>query len=179
MSAEVELLEAGVAAERLKLSPSGLRRVAAIYETVHGPLPRKSGRTEQRGPRARLYSVEAVERLAAAQSFVAAERYTSIEEGLHAYERGERPDIDAELVGELTPRSRAVQDELTGVLQEAVRRGNEGLEERLTALVEAKFAELHRDLPPPAPATDEPEKEHGPLVKAALWLERWLRSRRL
>lgn len=174
MSAEVELLEAGVAAERLKLSPSGLRRVAAIYETVHGPLPRKSSRTEQRGPRARLYPLEAVERLTAAQSFVEGKRYASIKEALHAYERGERPDIDAELVGQLTPRSRAVQDELTGVLLEAMKKHDAGLEARLTARIDAGFAELRRDLLLPTPAPPADQKRHGLLVRAALAVERLL-----
>ncbi len=176
-------MEAGVAAERLNLSPSGLRRVAAIYETVHGLLPRKSGRKAQRGPRARLYSAEAVERLAAAQSFVTAGRYTSIEEGLRAYERGERPDIDAEPVGELIPRAKAVQDELTGVLrrvlQDELRQRDAGIEERLTTIIEARFAELRQELAevkrlPREAAPKEPRpqaREPGLLVRAAIWIE--------
>lgn len=57
------VFEAGAAAERLGVSPSGMRRLAVIYEQVHGDLPRRTdakGRvTESAG---RLYSGEVLGR---------------------------------------------------------------------------------------------------------------------
>ena len=52
-----EVYEAGAAAARLGVSPSGLRRYAAIYEELHGELPRKVN------TKSRLYPAEALERV--------------------------------------------------------------------------------------------------------------------
>lgn len=62
-------------AERLQVSSSGLRRLAAIYEGVHGALPK-----DPMG--GRLWSPQAVARLEAAKALVDAGRVKSVREAL-------------------------------------------------------------------------------------------------
>jgi DNA-binding transcriptional MerR regulator len=78
----VTLLEAGMAAEQLGVSASGLRRLAIIYETVYEKLPRK--------PRSnnRLFPEEAVERLQAARALLQAEKFRTINEALEGIKYG-------------------------------------------------------------------------------------------
>ena len=78
----VTLFEAGMAAEQLGVSASGLRRLAIIYETVYGKLPRK--------PRSnnRLFPEEAVERLQVARALLQAEKYRTINEALEGIKYG-------------------------------------------------------------------------------------------
>ncbi len=150
-----EVYEAGAAAERLGVSPSGLRRYAALYEKVHGELPRKVNTKN------RLYPGEALERLAAAKQLVEAERYKSILEALEALGQGVRPDLPAAEV--------QVGVEMTG---SAVR----ALLEELRA-VRAELAEMRtemrelRALPPAAKAVN---RSTGLLVRLAVRVERWL-----
>lgn len=82
-----EVYEAGAAAEHLGVSPSGLRRYAALYEELHGELPRRVNTKN------RLYTGEALERLAGAKALVEAGRCSSILDGLRALEAGVRPDL--------------------------------------------------------------------------------------
>jgi DNA-binding transcriptional MerR regulator len=111
-----ELYEAGAAAERLGVSPSGLRRYAALYEQVHGGLPRKVN-TENR-----LYSGESLERLATARRLVEVKRCKSILEALEALEQGVRPDLPAaevQVVGGMTGDAAwALLEELRAVRSE-------------------------------------------------------------
>jgi DNA-binding transcriptional MerR regulator len=76
------LIEAGMAAEQLEVSASGLRRLAIIYETVFDELPRK--------PRShnRLFPQEAVERLRIARGLLQAAKYRTINEALEALKHG-------------------------------------------------------------------------------------------
>ncbi len=174
--------EAGAAAEQLGLSPSGLRRVAAIYEAVHGELPRKQD------TRARLYPAEALERLTTARRLVEAEVYRSIGEALEALVRGVPVNLTVELSDAAPVRSQAVPNEALGVLLgelRGLREENAEIRAELRAL-RSEVGELRRLpvasvtsptdlLDPDEPAAVEVE---GPFVRAARWLERRLRGGR-
>jgi len=62
-------------ASQLRVSASGLRRLAAIYESVHGPLPKDA-------MGGRLWSTAAVARLQSAKALVDAGRVKSVREAL-------------------------------------------------------------------------------------------------
>jgi DNA-binding transcriptional MerR regulator len=154
---QVELYEAGAAAERLGVSPSGLRRYASLYEQVHGELPRKVNTKN------RLYPGEALERLAAAKQLVEAERYKSILEALEALEQGVQPDLPAtevQVVGGLQgDTALALLDELRAVRLELVEMRAEM--QTLAAL---------------PPADKGAGAEAGLLVRLAARLEQWLKD---
>jgi DNA-binding transcriptional MerR regulator len=151
-----ELLEAGAAAERLGVSPSGLRRYASLYEQVHGELPRKVN-TENR-----LYPGEALGRLAGARQLVETGRCKSILEALEALERGVRPDV-------VNTEGKMQGFGMTGDASRA-------LLEELRAL-RAELAELRAEvkevtaLPPAARVGGE---RGGVLTRLAERVERWL-----
>ncbi len=166
------MLEAGVAARRLGVSPSGMRRLAVIYEQVCGDLPRKSNAAgEVSHTSGRLYPGEALERLEAARAMVAAERYPTIREALHGLMRGEPADMprgvatgsqggSGEALGALLAELREVRAELAALRSEvATLRALPG-GERLPA-VEGRGA-----------------GEDGPAVRVVRWLERRLRGGR-
>ncbi len=153
------LLEAGAAAEAVGVSASGLRRLAPLYEQVHGELPRK--------PRSnnRLWPQAALERLTAARQLVEQERYRTISDALTALARGLEPD-DLQL----EPRAARVSPDAT---QQALE------------LLTLEVRELRRELSeiralPPAPARKEPDdrERHGLIARAAISLERWLKRLR-
>lgn len=155
------MLEAGAAGERLDVSPSGLRRLAAIYEGVYGPLPRK-------GKGGRLFSGEALEALTAARRLVEAERFGTIREALEAFKRGERPDRWLETLEAPHAGSQALSEAVLGELR------------ALRGEVEALRVEVatSRQLPGGESAREAPRsggEKDGPLVRAARWLERMLR----
>lgn len=155
----VEVFEAEAAAERLSVSPSGLRRLAVIYEQVHGELPRK-------GKTGRLYSGEVLGQLEAARAMVEAERYPTIKEALQALERGELPDLPAEVA----TGARAGSDETLRAVVAELRE------------VRAELAALRSEV---ATGRALPEGERatgsatgaapGVLVRVAMWLEQRLR----
>jgi DNA-binding transcriptional MerR regulator len=160
-----ELLEAGAAAERLGVSPSGLRRYASLYEQVHGELPRKVN-TENR-----LYSGESLERLATARRLVEVKRYKSILEALEALEQGVQPEqIDVpgsgiQVVGGLQgDAALALLDELRAVRAElvALREDNRQMRAEMQ-----KLAAL-------PPADEVAGRETGLLTRLAARVERWL-----
>jgi DNA-binding transcriptional MerR regulator len=157
--------EPAEAARRLGVSASGLRRLAAAYEEAHGPLPRKGG------TKARLFPAEALERLGRARVLVEVGRYRSTLEALQALQTGAEPEGGAEMPempdsGDLTASER----QLEAVVGELRRLRDEV--ERLRSVVEQRGpAELPQDGPRPAAA-------HGLIVRAALWLERFLRRSR-
>jgi len=163
------VFEAGAAAERLGVSPSGMRRLAVIYEGVHGDLPRKpdvkGNISEASG---RLYSGEVLGRLEAARAMVEAERYPTIREALQALRRGEPTDLPAEVATGARGASsdaawRAVLVELREVRAEL-------------AALRSEVA-TGRALPQGEPATETATSETpGVLVRVALWLERRLRG---
>ncbi len=150
------LLEAGAAAEMVGVSASGLRRLAPLYEQVHGELPRK--------PRSnnRLWPQTAVERLQRARRLVEQERYRTISDALTAIARGVDDDDT-----ELAPISARTNPDAT---QQAL------------AMLTAEVRELRRELAeiralPPTPGRKEQGdgERHGLMVRAVLWLESWLR----
>lgn len=152
----VTLLEAGTAAERLGMSPSGLRRLAIIYEEVHGELPRR--------PRSnnRLWPEEAVERLQDARRLLEQERYRTILEALQALEHGVTPeDVPKDIE---TP-------------QMVLEQPTEGAFQVLIAEIQALRREVSdlkqdRQLEPSAKQVDTEKEKHGPLVRLALWVEK-------
>ena len=77
-------------AERLGLSGAALRRIAVIYEEIHGPLRRDP--PGKRGKR--VWTWEAVERLEHARALVHTGRAGSIEDALRAGDGEEDADSD-------------------------------------------------------------------------------------
>ncbi len=150
------LLEAGAAAEQVGVSASGLRRLAPIYEQVHGELPRK--------PRSnnRLWPQAALERLTAARQLVEQERYRTISEALTALARGvETDDL------ELAPTAALASPDAT---QKAL--------ELLTSEVRELRQEVAGLKALPAPAANSKlveEQPHGLVVRLAIRLETWLK----
>lgn len=144
--------EPGDAAHRLGVSASGLRRLAAAFEEVHGDLPRKVG------TKARLYPETALTKIAQARALVEAGRYKGNVEALDALKRGLEPGAPGELTAsadQATPQAFALFAQEQHDMREDIR------------AMRRELAEL-RGLPPAAAAT---EQEHGPLVRLALWLE--------
>lgn len=154
--------EPGEAARRLGVSPSGLRRLADAYEGVYGLLNRRGGTG------ARLFTEEALERLAQARALVEIGRYKSTTEALVALERGLEPDLPADLAGTGRIGAEAATGEALGVLLGELRSLRAEVE-RLRVVVEDKNpAQLSSNSPRPA-------ADHGLIVRAALWLERLLK----
>lgn len=83
------ILTPGDAAQRLGVSPSGLRRLAGVYGQMFGPLPKDSTGTS------RLWPQEAVVRLHTARLMLAAGQARTIRDALQALERGAEPTADA------------------------------------------------------------------------------------
>lgn len=157
-----ELLEAGAAAERLGVSPSGLRRYASLYEQLHGELPRKVN-TENR-----LYPDEALERLATARRLVEVKRCKSILEALEALEQGVKPDLPAaevQVVGGMTgDAALALLEELRAVRAElgALREDNREMQAKLERLAALPPADMGAGV------------EAGLLTRLAARVEGWL-----
>ncbi len=163
-------MSAGSAADRLGVSPSGLRRLAIIYTSVHDELPREPKTNN------RVWPVEAVARLEHARALVEAERYRSIKEALEAIEQGAPIDLDAENVKELSLSEPSAR-ELLGVLIQETRAMRAELE-ALRGENQQMRAEIG-ELKAPAALTDAPRTpQDAParmLVQVAVKLERWLR----
>ncbi len=172
----------GDVAKRLRVSPSGLRRLAGVYAQLYGELPKDSSGTSRQWPG------EAVNRLEAARALMAAGQARSIKDALLAVESGVTPSADAALA--LGQDGRVV--EALGVVAarlEAVLDSNRRLE--------AEVAELRAEVAgsralPEAERAGEVEGQSGAaqrhakgqgaaeassnglVVRAALWLERRL-----
>jgi DNA-binding transcriptional MerR regulator len=154
----------GDVAKRLGVSPSGLRRLASVYAGLYGELPKDSSGTSRQWPS------EAVYRLEQARALMAAGQARSIRDALVAVESGAAPPVEV-----------AVQDarvaEALGVVAarlEALQASNE----RLEAEVEALRSEVAtgRALPEGEQGAETVTGESsGVLVRAARWLERFLR----
>jgi DNA-binding transcriptional MerR regulator len=157
----VTLFEAGSAAERLGVSPSGLRRLAVIYEEVHGELPRRPKSNN------RLWPEEALERLQAARRLLEQDKCKTIFEALEALERGVTPENVSEDLE--TP-------------QTALRQPTEGALQVLIAEIQAlrrEVAELRqeRQLEPATKVEPKEREKHGVLVRLAMWVEQKLLRR--
>ncbi len=149
------LLEAGAAAEQVGVSASGLRRLAPLYEQIHGALPRK--------PRSnnRLWPQNAVERLQRARRLVELERSRTISDALTALARG----VDDDDL-ELEPSAARVSPDST---------------QRALELLTLEVRELRRELSeiralPPVLGTKEHDDRERPglIARAAIALEGWL-----
>ncbi len=160
------VLSPGEAARRLGVSPSGLRRLAGVYATVFGELPKDSAGTS------RIWPQEAVGRLERARALMAAGQARSVKDGLLAVEGGAVATSEAVL--SLGQDGRLV--EALGVVSaqlEAVVESNRRLAREVEAL-RSEVGEL-RQLPPSSTGPrDEPAAVEGPFVRAARWLERLL-----
>ncbi len=152
------------AARLLDVSPSGLRRLAAIYSDLYGELPRD--KSEQGEHKTRLWPAEALERLRAARALVDAKRWPSIKDALEALERGEEAPEPAPLAtppaAELVSRIEALAT-LPGQVDALAERQAEALEllrhladtvtkqsaaiERLEAKLERAEARQHDEQP--------------------------------
>lgn len=76
-------------AKRLRVSPSGLRRLAGVYAQVYGEIPTDSSGTSRRWP------TEAVNRLEQARALMAAGQARSIRDALLAAQSGAVPSAEA------------------------------------------------------------------------------------
>jgi hypothetical protein len=154
----VTLLEPSAAAERLGVSASGLRRLAPIYEQVHEPLPRRG--SGDKSKRARLWSVEAVERLQDARALVEQGRCKTILEALRGLQAGVITTLEVEPASRQTGSDVATQRTL-------------GLLVREVSALRDEVAELRQaaDRTKSLETTDR----HGLLVRFGLWLESVLR----
>jgi len=158
----------------LGVSSSGLRRLALIYERVHGDLPRD--------PRlGRMWPTEAIERLALAREEVQAGRAVSIEAALAALRvLPGQPSAPVQ-----RPQAQAVPREpLEAMVEEMklLRGAVEGMSRRLAAQ-ERENRELRetisreRELPPGERSgamahADQAEPEQGPWDRVRDWLRR-------
>ncbi len=160
VDAEV-VLEAGAAAEHLGVSPSGMRRLATIYERVNGPLPRRGGG-------GRLFGGTVLGQLATARRLVDAGQVATIGEALAALNRGEWPDGALETLGEAPVNAQALSEAVLRELR-ALRAEVEALrgEVATRGLLEGQTGGI-------GAGSDAP----GPFVRFAVWLERLLRGGR-
>jgi DNA-binding transcriptional MerR regulator len=153
------MLEAGAAAERLKVSASGLRRLAVIYESVYKELPRKLRSNN------RLFPEEAVERLQAARGLLQAERYRTINEALEAIKYGlvAENEIEAsQAIREPVPQALEVLvGEIQG-LREDLKRAREDY-----AVLQSQLQATAKQLP-----NAEDVQEESVIVSAARQLDR-------
>jgi hypothetical protein len=154
----VTLYEPATAAEKLGVSASGLRRLAPIYEQVHEPLPRRG--IGDKSKRARLWSVEAVDRLQDARALVEQGRCKTILEALRALQAGVITTLEVEPVNRQQGLDVATQRTLELLVKEV-------------SALRDEVAELRQD-------TDqrkslETSDRHGLIVRFGFWLESVLR----
>lgn len=133
-------LESGEAADQLGVSASGMRRLAVIYESVHGDLPRKT-KTD-----ARLFSSSVIEKLRMARELVERYNYKSIAEALQEISGGVRPDI-------VTSSALESQAEVSGASAGVLLAEMRIMQERLEGL-EAHVGNLTRQLEAPKGEND-------------------------
>ncbi len=178
------------AAERLGVSPSGLRRLALLWEEVYGPI-HWEGEREGGG---RVYPERVVARLEAARALVREGQSKSIQNALQALDSGAilptqalaRPGVpDYDVLLALLNEIKAMRGELVQLHTDNAEMKNrlpppEGgdalagevraLREQVSALVEAQ-SPLQST---PAPGGGDPQA--GVLVRAATRLERLWRA---
>lgn len=156
-------LTPGIVAEDLGVSGAALRRMAAAYEKVYGPLPE--------GAAGRLWPVEAVERLRDARKLIAGGRARSVQGALQLLRSGATLPVEAPWAlkpittgpGELVAELRALRGEV-----EAMR---------------SELSELRALPPAPTPAAEAmseragEQRADGALVRVARWLEQMLGRR--
>lgn len=180
-----DYLSPGAVQERLEVKGAGLRRLATLYERVHGSLPR-----DQR--QGRLYPEEAVQRLEHARDDVRAGRYSNIESALRGVVAVEGVEVQTES-HEATQRNLEALTEEIRLLRGAVEaqtRRLEALEEENRALRAPQRPRDHAQEPPEdsegvesSGDAGEPESNvqqpryttAGATHRLARWLRSWWR----
>lgn len=180
-----DYLSPGAVQERLEVKGAGLRRLATLYERVHGPLPR-----DQR--QGRLYPEEAVQRLEHARDDVQAGRYSNIESALRGVVAVEGVEVQAERYEATRRNLEALTEEirlLRGAVEAQTRR-LEALEQENRALRApqrpqdesqeppqfSEGVELGEDTVAPESSTQEPDyTTAGATHRLARWLRGWWR----
>lgn len=158
MSFDEPMLTSGTAADQLGISTSGLRRLASIYENVHGELPR----TRERGPI--LWPQVAVRRLAAAREMFGNGKAASIEDALDRL--GDRSDLPAVGVAQ------EQQGVASGVLLEELRALRSEVRE-----LRDELSRVRKELPPSTTKTAATEEELPPWLRwVAEQYSKWKQS---
>jgi hypothetical protein len=131
-------------AARLGVSSAGLRRLAAVYERVHGEL----GRDPRHG---RMWPQEAVERLERARGMVRAGQAVSVEAALNSLTPGEPGANDPEPPALARAPDAHDQDRVLGAVVGELRSLRSAIDEqnRLLRALEAENRQLRATLPPP------------------------------
>lgn len=160
MSEPITYLDAAVAAQQVGVSTSGLRRLAPIYEQVYGLLPR-SGKGSGDSPR--LWSPDAVSRLAAARRLVESGQHRSVRIALEALQGVESTDgsLEAILEGsQLTDRAllEALVTEVRALRSEV-----------------ARLQATDKALPQAADQIAAPDRS-GLLVRLAVRIDSWFKK---
>jgi DNA-binding transcriptional MerR regulator len=124
-------------AQRLGITPAGLRRLADIYGEVYEPLQRDTHYNNRR-----LWTLEAVERLEAARELVKADRTRSIKAALQMLQSG----VETSQEGLVLPSKEVSKDPLLLAVLEHVQR------------LEVRIESMQRQLEAPRPQTDEAEE---------------------
>lgn len=141
VSGMADYLSPGTVQQRLQVSSAGLRRLAVVYEQVHGPLPR-----DQRS--GRVYSAEAVERLERARELVKNGRSPSVEAALRGVELAE--GVEGGRGWQRPP------DESLAALVDEVRLLREAVEAQTRRM--ASLEEENRQLRERMPELEQPER---------------------
>lgn len=124
-------------AQRLGITPAGLRRLADIYGEVYEPLQRDTHYNNRR-----LWTLDAVERLEAARALVKADRARSIKAALVMLKDGSEPSQDAMV---LLSKEVSKDPLLLAVLDHVQR-------------LEARMEAMQRQLEAPSPQVGEAEE---------------------
>lgn len=190
-SSEYELLiPPREAATRLGVSPSGLRRLATLWEQIYGPI-RWEGEREGGG---RVYPETVIAKLEAARALVQQGQSKSIQNALQALDSGTTPSLQGlarpgvpqdDILLALLNEIRSMREELTQLRVENLEMKNQlpppeasdtlaselrALQERVSALTSIKEPTMPNDAQHPG------EHEVGVLVRAAARLERLWRA---
>jgi hypothetical protein len=156
------------AAELLGVSASGLRRLAPIYESVYGDLKRVGRGAADK--RSREWTTEAIERLQTARGVTGRGKpYRTIEAALEALRDGvEVGSIEIDFTGRHTGADGALGETLQVLIGEIQALRGEVLELKQNQALPQSPAENKN-------SSEPADRQHGFLVRSALWLERLLR----
>ncbi len=156
----VTYLDAATAAAAVGVSVSGLRRLAPIYESVFGALPR-SGKGSGDSPR--MWSLEAAHRLAAARRLVETGQHRSVRTALEALQgvEGTGDTLEAAQIG-----SQLSDRQLLEVLVNEVRILRSEVE-----TLRASGRALPQEVATEPAAADRP----GLIIRLAAGLDNWVK----
>lgn len=161
MSEPEIFLDAASASKEVGVSVSGLRRLAPIYESVFGLLPR-SGKGSGDSPR--LWPNKAVERLRVARALVEANKHRSVKTALEALEGLTPSDSPEEGLEAILGPSQLTDRQVLELLVNEVR------------TLQAQVQELKQlPAPPEKLKSAAPSNEPGLIVRVATRLEGFLK----